>query len=370
MSKTTNDAPFAEFLPRRTRKDRDAVVAGVVFTLLAHLGVFYAIPHFALFPAAEAARQNPPLELLLVTEWEEEREERYVRAAPDREQLRPEETINISDRDQQAAQEQMAPLSPDNSPLVRGDEPDSTRIVQGNPFQDRSPTPSFGGGQETGDSAMVQREAAPRERGSANPLDAPEGETADDPDGTLMVEERGDARQTAPEELPDSIAQALQDQESPFDGQGRDRIQTPAQQSADDRAVPRPRVRVERDTSYGPLRDSATGANRIGRLAFDAEYSEFGEYWRRVAEIIERRWRNILFNTRSVAFSGARVTVEFQITREGQVRDARVTHSDAGRMAETISLDAIASEAPFFRWTPDMILRMGDEAAFRITFIY
>lgn len=360
--------PFA--LPRGAGEN-DAAVAALVFTLLLHMILYYAVPQSVVFEEATATPQRE-LEFLLV-DPDEERDERYVMAAPDRRQERPEETLNISDRDQVAAQEEIAPLSPDNSPLVAGDEEDSNRIVQGNPFQQPSPQPSFGGGEasDNADSPMQERRAAPRETGSAVDLDAPEFDSVEieDDAGARVVERRGQASRETDIDLPDSIADSAAVERSAFDGEGRDRLETPAQEASES-PVPRPRQTVERATSYGPLRSSQTGVVRIGRLALDAQYSEFGEYWTRVAEIIERRWRNILYNSRSVAFRGARVTVEFEITREGEVEGARILHSDAGRLAETISIDAITSEAPYFRWTPDMILRMGDRSSFRVTFIY
>ena len=145
---------------------------------------------------------------------------------------------------------------------------------------------------------------------------------------------------------------------------------TPAQAAQQPTPVPRPRLRVERDTSYGPIKDNRQGAIVIGRLAFDAQYSEFGEYWRRVAEIIEARWRNLVYNTRAIPRGGYRVVVQFSITRDGQVRNVKVAFSDAGKLADTVSIDAIVGEAPYFEWTPEMIVKMGEEAACAIHFYY
>ncbi len=359
------------FAPTRGAGENDATIAAVVFTLLLHMLLYYAVPQTVAY--AETASSDPQRSLdFLLVDPEEKRDERFVMAAPDREQQRPEDTINISDRDQVAAQEEVAPLSPDNTPLVDGDEENSNRIIQGNPFQQPSPQPSFGGGEQSdsADSPMQERRAAPRDTGSAAEIEAPEAETVEpDGEGAIVVEQRGDSPREADIEVPDSVAESAAQERSPLDGDGRDRLETPPQQASES-PVPRPRQTVERPTSYGPLRSSHTGAIRIGRLALDAQYSEFGEYWTRVAEIIERRWRNILYNSRSVAFRGARVTVKFDITREGEVENVEILFSDAGRLAETISTDAITSEAPYFRWTPEMILRMGDRSSFRVTFIY
>jgi hypothetical protein len=157
---------------------------------------------------------------------------------------------------------------------------------------------------------------------------------------------------------------------SPADGQGQAQMTTPPQAADQPTPTPRPRQRVERDTSFGPIKENRQGAIQVGRLAFDAQYSEFGDYWRRVAEIIEARWRNLVYNTKSIPFGGYRVVVEFSITRQGQVTDVNVSFSSAGKLAETISVDSIVGEAPFFEWTPEMIVKMGEKAQCAIHFYY
>ena len=156
---------------------------------------------------------------------------------------------------------------------------------------------------------------------------------------------------------------------SEVDGQGQDEMTAPPQAADDQTPLPRPRQRVERDTSYGPIKDNRQGVIQIGRLAFNSEYSEFGEYWRRIAEVIEMRWRNLVYNSRSIP-NGGFVVIEFAITRDGQVTDVKVAQSTTGKLAETVSADAITAEAPFEKWTPEMIVKMGEKADCAIGFYY
>ncbi len=355
--------------------DRDSVLIAAVFTIFLHLVLYYALPQSALYPEGPPLARPQSLELVLTpSTLPDPGEERFVMAAPDREQLKPEDTPNISDRDQLAAQEQPALPSPDETPQVEGDNPDSSRIVQGNPFAPKAPQFSAGGGEgDVGeaDSPLPERVAAPADGGQVAADNAPEVDAVPLPDdaGVRVVEERGPSDTRPDEEEFDTIADGRSWEQSAFDGEGHDRLNTPEQQASQS-PTPRPRQMVERSRSYGPLRHSTTGTIRIGKLAINAQYSEFGEYWTRVGEIIEQRWRNILYNMQAVAFSGAQVTVKFYVTREGEVEGVEILYSNAGRLAETISTDAISSEAPYFRWTPDMILRMGDRAPMSITFHY
>jgi hypothetical protein len=356
--------------PRATevdRADRDSLFAAVLLAVFLHLLLFWGAPS----SLVERADSPPPvpqtMELLLEPLPEEpEFEEQYVRAAPNIPEAAPDETRNISDRDQRAAQEESAPPDPENTPFVEGDEPESNRLVQGDPSQEPTPPTPPAASQAGGASPMPRQEAAPAEPVAQAQPDFLEQIPQTD-EGPASMETPAEARER-PEEPADPRDSV--EVTSPADGAGEARFTTPPQSAEAQAPTPRPRPRVERDTSFGPVKDNRQGAIQIGRLAFDAEYSEFGEYWRRVAEIIEARWRNLVYNTRSIPFGGYRVVVRFAITRDGQVTDVEIAHSTAGRLAETVSVDAIVGEAPFFEWTPEMIVKMGDQARCAIHFHY
>lgn len=346
---------------------RDSLFAAVLLAFFLHLLLFWATPSEMFTSKTDPIAAPQSMEIILEPIPEEvEQDEQYVRAAPDITESVPEETRNISDRDQQAAQEEAALPDPENTPMVDGDEPESNRIVQGDPFQEPTPPSPPAASQAADSSPMPQQEAAPREQVvEVNPdfvEQFPEVE-----EGVASLENPAEAREESedPNEIQDPVAVT-----SPYDGMGDAQLTTPPQAVDQQAPTPRPRQRVERDTSFGPVKQNREGAIQIGRLAFDAQYSEFGEYWRRVAEIIEARWRNLLYNTRSVPFGGNRVIVQFAITRDGQVADVKVAFSSAGKLAETISVDSIVGEAPFFDWSPEMIVKMGEKAECAIHFYY
>jgi hypothetical protein len=349
------------------RGNRDSLFAAILLACFLHLLLLWATPStlFERTPCPPPVPQSMEVYLEPLPE-EPESDEQYVRAAPDIQEALPDATRNISDRDQRAAQEEGAPPDPENTPFVEGDEPDSNRLVQGDPFQEPAPPTPPAASQASGASPLPQQEAAPDAAvAQADPdylEQVPQAE-----EGIASLETPAEAREEPeqPVDQRDSVAVT-----SPADGRGEGQFTTPPQAAEEQGPTPRPRPRVERDTSFGPIKDNRQGAILIGRLAFDAQYSEFGEYWRRVAEIIEARWRNLVYNTRSIPFGGYRVVVRFAITRTGQVTDVEVAFSSAGRLAETVSVDAIVGEAPFFEWTPEMIVKMGDKADCAIHFHY
>lgn len=361
--------PRKKPVPGRGRPgNRDSLFAAVLMAFFLHLLLFWATPA-SLFESGSTEQPVPQsMEVYLEPIPEEpEQEEQYVRAAPNIAESIPEETTNISDRNQQAAQEEeVAALDPENTPMVEGDEAESNRLVQGNPSQEPTPPSPPAASQTSGASPMELQEAAPEELPAEVNPDFLEQEPVEE-EGLASMERPDEAREEPEEvnEMKDPI-----DVTSPADGQGQAQMTTPPQAADQQTPTPRPRQRVERDTSFGPIKDNRQGAIQVGRLAFDAQYSEFGDYWRRVAEIIEARWRNLVYNTKSIPFGGFRVVVEFAITREGQVTDVNVAFSSAGKLAETISVDSIVGEAPFFEWTPEMIVKMGEKANCAIHFYY
>jgi len=331
---------------------RDTTTLAVVYTLLFHLVLWWGLPReFVLAPTAVMAKPESVRILLDETVMvEPEEPQEFVRAALDVAEAVPVETNNVSDRNQVAAQEEAVAPDPDNTPMVEGDMEESNRIVQGDPFDQTPPAPD-----------------SPPTVTPPDMLVAP----ALAEDGPAVLDLRGDAT-AMPEEIEVAVIPNEQTERSPLDGQGDAQAVMPAQAADNPQTTPRPRPRLpQRDNSFGPIKDNRLGAQRIGRTAIDAEYSEFGDYTRRLLEVIERRWRNLVQNSRALQFNGERITVEFAVGREGEIVSLEVLVEDAGELAKTLAVDAITAPAPYDEWTPEMILQGDDDdLGFRITFFY
>ena len=350
--------------------DRDALIAGLVGVLFLHLLGYFLTPKTAYLPAPT---RLPALEVLRVelVPLELEDEPQLVRVNPAVEPETPPETLNMSNRDQVAAQEEVTPLSADESPAQEGDREDSSRLVQGDPYQEV---------------AMPSTASSPTQATQPSPLQLPAPRqppevTAPDINEDEPVEDEALASRLDPAdntEIPEEdveLAEELNpiDVTSALDGTGQAQTLMPEQQAAQpSQQEPRPdRPRVALDNSRGPIRSSALGVGRIGRVAWNSRYSEFGEYWYRVTEVIERQWNNLVTNSlKSLTFDGSLVRFEITIRRDGSISDVRVLESNVSRQKELLALDAIESRAPFPVWTPDMIATMGESTTLSYGFIY
>ena len=354
------------------RPSRDTVTLAVVYTVLAHLVVWWFLPR-DLPPLSTGIERFPDRVRVQLDEFvmvDPVEEMNFIRAPLDVPEEVPEETTNISDRDQQAAQEEESPLGFDNMPFVEGDMPDSNRVAQGDPFQAPIPMPVPPQPEEAAEEQETA-EPAPNAEPSAPLPNLASGDPASG-DGLIVVEEAGEAESLPEEDIPLALIPNANEEQSPLDGQGEAATDTLPTESTEAReAPPRPRPRLPvRDNSYGPLRDNRHGVARMGRVAVDAEYSEFGVYNRRLIEIIERRWRGLVQSSRALQFTGSRITIRFDVDRQGRIVNLEVLEDAAGALPLTLSNDAITAPAPFDEWTPEMILKGDDEMTFTITFFY
>jgi len=369
--------PVAKRALLRNRPERDTLIAAFVAVLLVHLLVVWLVPRTAPLPKEVNMAQSHQVRIELVKPLPElEEDPQYVRANPAAPVEVPEDTLNYSNRDQVSAQEEAALPGEENVPLAEGDREDSNRIVPGSPYEPPS----------TAAEAAEERDAS-----TSDEPPSPELQPAPDRPQVLttpLVREatpetdEGMASVEDPQDNPDQLdeedqldAYNPQSERSPLDGVGTARYPRPPQQPSAQPVPPRreplpDRPRVQ-DNSHGPELLTFTGVSRTGRLAIDARFSEFGVYWNRVLEAIERQWNNLVYsNQKSIPFNGQEVTIEFVLSRDGSVSDVRVVASNVGRLPEALALDAVRSPAPFPEWTPEMISQMGTSTPKRLTFIY
>jgi hypothetical protein len=355
--------------------DRDGVIAALVAVLFIHLLVVWLTPRNAYLPEPVKMPERQMVSVELVPKMPEvEDEPDYVRTNPMANNDTPTETTNYSTQDQVSAQEEVTPLSDDNLPAVDGEIEDSNAIVEGSPYS-QPPMPTA---QNTPNN---QNQQAPQPQIAApnQPRNMPRPDLfEDEPD----IEEDGIASMLDPEdnpeevEDPDDLAEINPvEKPSPDDGTGeaeRNLPQRPSPAPNPQTQQPRPRQSVQQpDNSNSILRKNFTGVSRSGKLAIDARYSQFGEYWNRTLEAIELKWNSLVRNSyRSITFDGSSVTIEFTLTRKGEIVGLRVLQSGVGRLPETLAIDAIQSPSPFDEWTPEMISQMGTETVKQITFHY
>jgi outer membrane biosynthesis protein TonB len=145
---------------------------------------------------------------------------------------------------------------------------------------------------------------------------------------------------------------------------------TPSDASAPPPDPDRPRLRAGPAGTTGYLLRNNVGVNRVGRVAVDARFSNYGDYAQRMMEAIQSTWWDILFRARLERFQPGDVIVRFKLHRDGSVSDLVVVESGVSTMRTFACKDAISACAPFDAWRPDMVAQFGEVDVVTIRFIY
>lgn len=135
------------------------------------------------------------------------------------------------------------------------------------------------------------------------------------------------------------------------------------------RPAPMARPKLSSEITSGPLIQSSSSAQKIGVIALDASFSEFGEYEQQFYSALQVGWYN------EVAFykpmdSGTQVNVSFILKSDGSIDSVKVLSTTAGLIATTICESAIVKRSPFRPWTQDMIQVFGEQKELRVRFHY
>ncbi len=349
-------------LPRWTGEQRLRLAGACLVSLAVHVGIIFAMPvRLTRDFEPHADRKEDRLEVIL--EEVPERPDEFVLTNPDVFANPPDaETPFFSNRDQQAAQEEAAAEGDPTMPAVEGEEPEPTQnIVSTENKAPAPPQPVELSEETTGDlpgEAGTENEYAfdlPRERpvSGFEPVDEPDGldvpVTEDPPvrledDPVIGVE-------TGAENGPGDPSDANR-------GAGADRP-----------VMPRPRP-VLNEINRGPVGTRVGAAPRIGQVAVDANFSEYGDYLARMIDVIVRQWHLLAWDSLPAGEVGTVVSVSFQVNASGQVLELEVIQSTASLVATLICQDAIESRQPYGEWSPEMREVLGDEQTIRIRFLY
>lgn len=386
---------------RDTRRDYAVSVAGgLAITVVFHLAIIMSIPWDRIQTVfVEPPEPEPPMEVEFVQLPD------YVQTNPEAEMTPPEETANISERDQRAAQEVPDELNDSDRPAVQG-EMDSENIVEGAPLE---PTPPpLPEGQQAPDQQALQPEQAtePTPEVQEQAQEQPEVEPSSVPE---TVEPDLEQQEVAPEALEQEAVQeagelSLEDMgeqpvedvpEKPVEEQAMPKpIEAPEaekvvekttppenpkvvmqevapQQASKSGATPKPRPVLNYRVASGPIMQNNRGASRVGSVAIDAQYSQFGAYIARMREAIQQQWYLLATQAR---YTGADINtnciVEFTLDQKGQITGIQVLHTSASQKGTIITVESIKSRAPYGDWTPDMKQVIGDTWTLRINFFY
>ncbi len=389
----------------------DSFGPALVLTLLFHLLLFKGVSSGGLFVSDKAkvepvslvrpvnvttAPKETPVPANLLPPQMRPTPPKFVEVNPLAPSQKPDHNRNTGAADQRAAQPVPDPVANGERPRVKGEEPDSTRIVQAIPRDFIPPETRPAPGQPLG-APTPAKPAQPTQEKPEKPADAAkaaEGADAradlpqckpvaekgaafaekpgvknqvksgksdkkvEDPsekkqDGGKTGEKTSDAKTTKPTKP--EIARSPSVSETSAQPAGKD---APAQ--------PRPRASIA--GTSGPLGISVSGAGAAGTLALDSKFSRMGEYASRMYEIIQAAWWVGIERSR-IDERGV-VVIEFTLNKDGSVTGAHIVEKSTSDRAAYLCLDAVTGRAPFDPWPDDMIGIYGENETGKLTFNY
>lgn len=373
----TNVNDLLHPLVERRRAWRGVCVA-LLFSVLLHWAVVEGTPSslFDYTPATQAnSWEEMRLEYQPVPEPKSPELPEFVETNPAVPQNPPDETNQQAARDQQAAEEKPDKMSESEKPSVEGSEEDSPKIVDGSLEETASPLkPGLYGSANAQQPSPAQAQAQLAASSSVAPPPPPpdfivqKPVSEEGPGSTLK--ETGEGEETHPDPQKRVIqlnrtGQIVEvSEEKPSEMLAREA-------AAQGVPAPRPRPKLKFKVPPGPTMKQPVRASRLGVVAIDANFSEFGDYTQRMIEAVSEQWQ-LLASRSNLADGniGTRVVLEFIVDDEGNVLDMRVAYSDATQPARLLCQDAVISRAPYGAWTREMKSAIGEEMPIRFTFHY
>ncbi|MBL4576008.1 MAG: hypothetical protein JKY51_07920 [Opitutaceae bacterium] len=350
---TSADFPLVEPTYRKP-----AVIAGLIGALLFHLFFIGSIPssYLTINPSElSPSSKEFDIEILLTAEVEKPLPH-YVETNPNAPDNIPDETINESSRNQQAANlESVEELSADKSPSTQSDDDiPSEKILSGDlqvqPISSSSPSME----------QQEQEASNPRETGTPRATGRLPGYEDDE-----IVSEEGTGMMEAEnfEDVP-IAAETVEGEETEKPGETQSSVRFENQSDKRSQGS-RPRVHVP----PGPVNDQTKGVSETGRIGVDSKLSDYGSYMERMKEAVQIRWDQIC-NTSIRTESNSEVHLEFKLTKEGNIIDMELIDTTAGAVGRINCRRAIEENQPYEEWSSDMVKVFGDDETMTFHFYY
>jgi len=360
----TQKSPTQTSLSEADRKN--PIVIGVICTLLFHVLLVVVAP---LLPVdrlsgthsnldAIAARKNKTFdfELEQVPSEPEPERMRFVETNPDAPTNEPDKTANVSNRNQQTAQEVAAKeIDPNKRPSVKGREDmdhQNSAIVAGDHAQPQDAAAAASSTPEQ----QAKEQAAQQARAEQIPLSGTEKNEGLSEDGMASGISKN----------PEKSNNATESLEGAKDGKGTTGGMASSVQSTKPQPKARPKLTQARQNV---LSNQIAGTTNVGVLGLDAHWSEYGEYMQELIEIVQAQWYSILRDSAISPTRGAHVYVTFKLNSNGEVSVVKVEES-AGKPGTYACLNAIQERQPYRKWTEQMIAVLGAEQTMTFSFYY
>jgi hypothetical protein len=328
--------------------------------VLVHLLLFLVAPRFLQSDGTMHVRtpEAPPQEFsieMAPETFEEQVPTNFVEANPNAPDNVPDETVNFAAQNQQVAQEKPSEEEASDKPAMEGQtEIQSNQIVSGRLAQpvDSAPVPMVA------EQTVETPEAAPKQQQiPLSGFEKTEGE-AENSYGSNIAKFAEGAK-AVPEEM-----EGLKDVPL-IEGAN-------SSQPRIDPLRPRPRPQVVKQQNVRPaiFQENKLGTKNIGAIAYDAKWSNYGQYLQKMIETVQIQWERIITESRVYPTSGTSVKVVFKMNNQGAISQIVSVEGTAGNQAEKGCASAITARAPYGEWTEDMMAVLGESQELTFTFYY
>ncbi len=368
--------PWIDFdrLSQPRKAERFTIGSAILLTLLFHGALFFWVLPWVgnvmkgipvIVTLAKSPPPAPAIEYVLTPLTPEDKQAvRFVETNPAAPTSVPPPTINISNRDQTAAQPKPDDLGHADMPATTGDVANSPKVVSGDlhPAEAPAPPPT---------PAQSARPAAPPPTAPpvaySPPVALPGKLFPPDGDGVQVSDLAGNSPDNRP---PDKTPPSAKATPTPY--KLPPGPLTPETVAASAAAVnPLSRPNLQPATHAGPVAKNTQGTNHLGALAPDARLTPFGTYLNQMQEAIGQQWDNECEQFQfSMQDSGTQVDVVFTMNSRGEVENVQVEKSTATRAATLLCVTAIKAPSPYGVWTKEMVAMLGERYTLHFTFYY
>jgi hypothetical protein len=345
--------------------DRRSVQIGLLGTLLIHLVLLFLAPKFMnladvkhtpmLRPRPKDRTIELPLDAFLPPKQPQKQLPKFVETNPNAPENIPDKTNNISDRNQQVAQEKATPNGKSDMPAQEGKKNfQSTQIVDGRLAEpDRAPP-------------VPQQVTAPPKppspempRLAQTPVSGFDKQQGNDVTGyTSNLAKPSDNPTPVPNNVDGAKNVPNTDQATAFSPQI-------------DPRHPQPRKTLDQHVRPAIFAENKIGTSNIGVAAWDARWSNYGAYLQRLIDSVQAQWQRILDQSGVYPNPGSMVEVKFALNSKGEISKIINVNPSAGTSDAAVQAcpSAIEARAPYGQWTDDIAV-FGNEQEFTFAFYY
>lgn len=372
MSPVAEPPPLPIETPRRKRRpfaigewlsekpERRSVQVGVLATILIHILLLLLAPYwFRPEPFTPRKRTHTHTFNIRLTPLAKPAVKhrvlpKFVETNPNAPENIPDHTNNVSNRNQQSAQEKPSKINNTDMPALEGKKDfKNDQIVDGRLSRPQPPTPPE---QQPTKPQLKTQTVAHAEQ---NPLPGFEKNQMNNPNafGTNIARPTPNDRP-----IPHKITGTT-------DGPLLD-IPTFAPQAID-AAHPRQRPTLDVHSRPAIIAENLNGTRNVGVVGRDAHWSNYGAYLERLEEAVQAEWDNIMERA-PYPPPGSTVTITFILNSSGEI--SKIIHVDSSASCTDIGVracnSALTDPQPYGKWTDDMIAVFGTEQELTFAFYY